>query len=577
MVDTLHIAPGVDLPLSIVTGRTAILGISGAGKTYTGLKLAELMLGAGQQVVFLDPGGIAWGLRAGSSGKSGVPIVIVGGSHGDIPLDPNAGKLIADLVVDQRVSLVIDLSDFDTEEEQHVFSTEFASRLYRRKARHRDPVHLIVDEADEFAPQRPISKQQNKMLAAWQTLARRGRQRGIGCTFITQRPAEFHKSCLTQCSLLIALRLLGSQDFDQIDAWIKRHHADEHRAELMADLSSLEDGQAWFWSPPLKLFKKARVNKRTTFDSSATPEVGVAARAPRGFAEVDLEALRAGMADTLVAAEANDPDKLKSKVRQLERDVMDLRARAAAHVCQETTVEPPTELLSACDAAAEEMRMVADHLDQRALVLREAAGTLNTEATPAKVRRAARPQVATPAPPVVLRAPTRPTGRTGEASNGAGKPVGGGADRMLFALAETHPRVLTRRELGVRSVIRYKGGSFGTHLSDLKGQGCVSVDGQSVEITEAGLDKSPYEAATRRTGDALVEAWAVNFTGGAKRMLYALAAVYPRVMTRVELGEAAKVNPAGGSFGTYSSALVSAGVATKMGRDFVASEALFLT
>jgi hypothetical protein len=77
--------------------------------------------------------------------------VVLGGDHGDLPLDVASGQLIADLVVDERLSVVLDLSRF-RKGEQVRFMTDFAEQLYHRN---RNPLHLVLDEADAFAPQRP--------------------------------------------------------------------------------------------------------------------------------------------------------------------------------------------------------------------------------------------------------------------------------------------------------------------------------------------------------------------------------------------------------------------------------------
>ena len=125
---------------------------------------------------------------AAADGKAeGLPVVIIGGEHGDVPLEPTAGKVIADLVVDHPGCYVVDLSSTESNAEQDRFACDFAERLYRRKNKVRTPLHLFVDEADAFAPQRPLPGQQ-RMLGAFEALVRRGGIRGIGTTLITQRP-----------------------------------------------------------------------------------------------------------------------------------------------------------------------------------------------------------------------------------------------------------------------------------------------------------------------------------------------------------------------------------------------------
>lgn len=95
--------------------------------------------------------------------------------------------------------------------------TDFAERLYHKN---RQPLHLVLDEADAFAPQRPM-KGQERLLGAIEDLVRRGRARGIGVTLVTQRAAVLNKDVLTQAEVLVALRTIAPQDREAINAWIR--------------------------------------------------------------------------------------------------------------------------------------------------------------------------------------------------------------------------------------------------------------------------------------------------------------------------------------------------------------------
>jgi uncharacterized protein len=109
-----------------------------------------------------------------------------------VPLELAAGQVIADLVVDEGISAVLDLAHF-RKGEQTRFTTDFAERLYHRN---RAPLQLVLDEADAFALQRPM-KGQERMLGAVEDLVRRGRARGIGVTLVTQRSAVLNKDVPT--------------------------------------------------------------------------------------------------------------------------------------------------------------------------------------------------------------------------------------------------------------------------------------------------------------------------------------------------------------------------------------------
>jgi DNA helicase HerA-like ATPase len=242
---TLHTSREFSLPAEAATQTFAILAKRGAGKTYTAAVMVEEMLKAGLQLVVVDPVGVWWGLRSSADGQhAGLPIVIMGGEHGDLPLEMEAGETIADVVVEEGLSVVLDLLLF-RKGEQTRFMTDVAERLYHKN---RQPLHLVLDEADAFAPQRPM-KGQERLLGAIEDLVRRGRARGIGVTLVTQRAAVLAKDVLTQAEVLVALRTIAPQDRDAIDAWIRVHGTPQEREALMASLPSLPIGTAWFWSP----------------------------------------------------------------------------------------------------------------------------------------------------------------------------------------------------------------------------------------------------------------------------------------------------------------------------------------
>src|SRR5437899_680610 len=100
MTRGLRISGDLVLPLNFVTKTAAILAQRRKGKTYTASVIAEEMVAAKQPFVALDPTGAWYGLRASADGKhEGLPVVILGGQHGDVPLERTGGRLIADLVV----------------------------------------------------------------------------------------------------------------------------------------------------------------------------------------------------------------------------------------------------------------------------------------------------------------------------------------------------------------------------------------------------------------------------------------------------------------------------------------------
>jgi DNA helicase HerA-like ATPase len=137
-----------------------------------------------------------------------------------VPLEESAGEVVAQAIVENRFPAVVDLSLF-RKGQMIRFMTTFAETLYRLN---REAVHLFVDEADAVAPQaKNYGGDENRMLGAMEDIVRRGRKRGIGCTLITQRPAVLNKNVLTQCEVLLSLRLVHPKDIDAIEEWVNVH------------------------------------------------------------------------------------------------------------------------------------------------------------------------------------------------------------------------------------------------------------------------------------------------------------------------------------------------------------------
>lgn len=335
----LQIAEDFALPLDAITETFAVLAARGAGKTHTSSVLVEEVVRAGHPAVIIDPLGVWWGLRSSATGKqAGLPVVIFGGEHADLPLEETQGAVIAEAVVEGRFPAIIDLSLLSKSAARR-FNADFLETLYRRN---RNPLLLVVDEADLLAPQRTMPDTA-RVLGAMEDVVRRGRARGLGCVLITQRPAVLNKDVLSQASVLVALRMSGKHDVAAIDEWIRLHADEDEARELKASLPSLAVGTAWVWSPGwLGVLRKVKIRRRSTFDSSATPKVGQERIVPTRLADIDLTSLGAKLAEAKAVTERNDPAALRRKLAAAEKRIGELTAQRAA--VPERTVEVPVEV-----------------------------------------------------------------------------------------------------------------------------------------------------------------------------------------------------------------------------------------
>ena len=558
----------LSLPREVVTQTVAILARKRSGKSYTARRLSEQLISAGLQVVVVDPKGDWWGMRSSADGKSpGLSVIILGGEHGDIPLEVGGGEVVAKLVVEERVNVLLDLSLF-RKHEVATFMTAFLESLYRLKAqeKYRTPVMLITDEADAIAPQKPQHGEE-RMLGAMEDIVRRGGQRGIGCTFVTQRSAVLNKNVLTQAQLLIAMRTIAPQDLKAMDAWIDVHGTPEQRQELMESLPSLPQGNAWFWSPGWPddegIFLKAQILPIETFDSGATPKPGERRIEPKKRAEVDLEAVRRQMLATVEKAKANDPSLLKKRVAELEK----LLAAAASSrpgvdrpVVKEVKVEVPILKdgeVKRLEKAIEKLYVAQDRLAQAQQVVASEAGTLREKIAMAvsattPVARA----VAPPAPRGPFTRPTAPARPKPASFDGEVPDVqrgNSGLRRILIALAQ-RPQGLTARQIGVRAGLASGSGTFSNYMSTARTLGWIEGRGTTT-ITPAGLEAlGSYSPLPE--GRALAEHWLGGLgNSGAARILRTLLDAHPHALDTNTIAERTGMAAKSGTFSNYMSKL----------------------
>lgn len=570
----LKIADNLTLPLDVVTQTIAVLAKRRAGKSYTMRRLVEQLFKAGQQVVIVDPKGDQWGVRSAADGKGpGLAIVILGGERGDVPLEPSGGEVVAKLVVEERVSVLLDISLF-RKHEVATFMTAFLENLYRLKAReiYRTPMMLVIDEADAIAPQRP-QKGEERMLGAAEDIVRRGGQRGIGCVLVSQRSAVLNKNVLTQSQILVALRTIAPQDLDAMQAWIDVHGTPEQRKTLMESLPSLPVGDAWFWSPGWPttdgIFMRVHVLPIETFDSGATPEPGVKRVEPKHAADVDLEALKRQMAATIEKAKAEDPRELKRQIADLKKQ---LAARPKEQITEEKIVEKIVEVpvlkngqLAKTAKAADRAEALGQKLMDEGQRFLTEAGELRRVIAPAFAKTASvgaksappapqRPAVSTPRPPAAKPVQQKPPTHIPDPDGSAPPEIGNsGLRRMLVALAQ-RPQGLSASQIGVRAGLSSGSGTFTTYLSRARSAGWIVGESHHIRITDDGLaalgDYDPLP-----TGQALLDYWIAYFgQNGAARMLRVIADAYPRSLTHAEIGEACGL-ALSGTFTTYLSRL----------------------
>jgi uncharacterized protein len=564
----LHIADNLSLPVQAITETFGILAVRGAGKSNTAAAMAEEMFKASLPFVVVDPVGCWYGLRSSKDGKGpGLPIPIFGGKRGDVPLERGGGQLVADLVVDQRLSCVLDLSTFDSERSKKQFLLEFAQRLYRRNE---NPLHLFLEEADDYIPQRPMGKDDNYLLRAWENIVRRGRSRGLGMTLITQRSASLNKNVLTQVQTLIAMRTTGPQDRKAIEEWVKYH---DQQQEILESLSGLEDGEAWVWSPDfLRKTVRVKFRRRETFDSAATPKANSSVRTPATLADVDISALTQRMAATIQKAKAEDPV-------QLRRQIADLKRQLQARPTETKPVQVPVEVPVLKDAQLDKALALVQKMDDFSVKL---AATL-TDLTIA-IKTATKPQrpISGPraaprsAPNAPLSVAPRHSAKTTTRVDSDSE-LTGPEHKILDALAWCESIGIMEPEqaaIAFLSGYTYGGGGFNNPRGALNTKGLIEyVQNRQMRLTDAGraLARQPERPLTVDEMHRMVMS---VLPGPEKRVLKPLLESYPNPMSNEDLAKAANYEFGSGGFNNPRGRLRSLGLIEYRPGGFVAARSI---
>lgn len=574
------------IPPAALEQHTAVLGKTGSGKTFAAkAAIIEPVLALGRRVGVVDPTDAWWGLRSSRDGKAaGFPVLVLGGDHGDLPLPANGGAAVARLLIEQRVNLVACTKHLTVGERTRWF-IDFAGTINRIN---RSPLHLVLDEAHNFAPQGKVpDPDTGKMLHAANALASEGRSKGIRLTMITQRPQKLHKDTLTCAETLIAMRVLAPHDREAVEDWIKGCGDMAAGKEVLNSLASLQKGEGWVWYPEGGHLERVKFPQIKTFDSSATPTEGHELAAPKGAAEIDLTEIRAAMADAVKEAEANDPPKLRAKIAQLTAELAKKPATKTAADPMEIERARSNGYWLGCESTKlvlQEVLSLAEAHVQGTIGLRD---RISAAIKKVDERKKAAPQApASPAGHVSRaslpgRPPAAPAPRAAKRASGEPISLSSAQQRILDALAwlasinPTEPADRTRLALLADQSPTSSG--YSNNLGALRTAGLIDYPyGGVVKLTDAGHAAAKPPDVLPTTED-LHRTLKQRLPAPQWRILEELIKVYPAHAARDDLARFVDQSATSSGYSNNLGALRSLGfIDYPAGGYVVAKRALFL-
>jgi hypothetical protein len=281
---------------NVVTGRTFIASITRWGKSWTARKVLEDCFGQVGMIV-IDPEGEYASLREKFS------FLILGK---DIPIQLETAEFIADKILESKISVIIDLSTTDEE-----LGKEYLDKLLKRffflETTSRTPYLIVVEEAEDFAPERGIGTQ--TCVDILRNITKKGGKRGIGIMFIAHRPAWLSKGVLSQCANKAIGRVDWPADLDVLEEYARIPH------DTIEQLPKLGKGEFCFAGDWVNEPTFVKVGRVQTTHLGYTPDV--IPPSPR-----ELQAVIMGLQKSLPEV----IEKIKPTVVPIEKMKSELRA-----------------------------------------------------------------------------------------------------------------------------------------------------------------------------------------------------------------------------------------------------------
>jgi len=581
MISTLKFAHDLTFPVDAVTQTFGFIAKKRAGKSYAAGVLLEQFDRVGAQFGVLDPVGRHYGLRLAADGKGkGIDVVILGGLRGDIPLDPDSGKLVADAFCDTGRNFIMDVSQFSLSARKR-FVTAFGEQLWLRQKALKDPrpMHIVLEEAQLFLPQQMVPGSEDaRMVGIWTEIVRLGGNVGIGVSLITQRPQSVSKEALTQVECMIVLQVNGVPEKKSLKDWLVEQDGD---IDLLKELPFLPQGTAYIWSPTwLQHFGKHKINAKWTFDASATPKMGVV-RKQIDLPKLDLGELEKQMAASKQKGQENDPTALKRQVAELKKQL----AEKAPAVCEVPKAKPPKEVPVFSEKDYQRLEKLLEKargpVDLLTVQIRNVEEYL-TKAVNGVLGHTTKGYVhppggrITPAPMMFKPSPkSEPLPQS--IDEALTSHLGNSHKRILKGLATLAPMRLTTKQIATLADMT-ESGTFSNYVSSLRVAGFIEGRGE-LSITPSGslfLARAGVEYDHPETVEQMKALWAnsKHMPGTAMKMLDVAIDCYPNPISPAQIAEKVGMTQSG-TFSNYMSTLRTNGLLIGRGDHNVANAAFF--
>ncbi len=518
----------------LVDTRLLVQANSGGGKSWLLRRLLELTHGQVQHLV-IDPEGEFASLR------ERFDYVLAAKSGGDTAVDPRSAKLLAERLLELKVSAILDIYELKAHERVR-FVKLFLEALVDAPKALWHPALVVVDECHVYAPQTGEAES----AGAVKDLATRGRKRGFCAVLATQRLSKLHKDAAAECNN----KLIGRT---ALDVDMKRA-ADELGLigrEDIARLRALDPGAFFAFGPAFSGTGVTGVTVGPVMTSHPKAGARLAFTAPPPTSAV--KALLPKLAD--LPAEAAERERsiadLHRELANTRRELTLARKEHPAPLAETKVVEKfvlkdgqlarAEQIIKCAEALLEQLASLHQQFGATVLsqALRETATEIagairqtHTHATrPPRVDR----QVPVSSPrdrAVPAATASRPVPRV---SPDGALPIG--ERKILTAAAQYPDEGASREQLTI--LTGYMRSSRDAYIQRLVGRGFVTLNGNgNIHATDHGTAALGSDFEPLPTGARLLAWWLERLPIGEKAILQSAVRAYPEWVDRDQVSEA---------------------------------------
>lgn len=241
-----------------------VLGNKGAGKSNILAVIAEEAHRNMVPFIYFDPNGDAASLK-----ELGEDVIVIGDPEhdeavrrADYPLSValRDKRDLIRMVLKEGFSLVIDLTEGEDPDLPHLVFQGLINEHYRQAGRLRTPCFVIVDEAQNFAPEGGADDLEKGSLRSLSKIAFDGRKRGMLLVVATLRATYLSKKIIFGANVRIFGKLTWLADYKIVQNYVPAS---------FRQMMTLRSGHVFIMSD--NGFGMERIRRRNTTDLGKTP------------------------------------------------------------------------------------------------------------------------------------------------------------------------------------------------------------------------------------------------------------------------------------------------------------------